>query len=349
MNYYTSYDSILKRYDNNYGKLSYKATNKSEHDIWSLSLRRKLNEILGMKYLKPVALTCQLLDSVILKTHVREKYILQTEDNVWMPFYKLTPISKDKKFTPIIALHGHGAYGKEGVAGTVSEGCESVLKYNTDYGVSLVEKGYVVFCPDARGSGERREYLNQGESKDKRLESSCNSLNFTLISLGLSLTSVLVWDLMRLIDYITSLKDCNTSELSIIGFSGGGNTCLWLAALDERVKKTVVSGYYHSYRGSILRTNQCGCNFVPNLYRYADIGDLGALIAPRKLLIESGDRDPLNGEDGIEDVIGQVEITKKAYNTLGVTQNIIHRIYSGGHKYYGEHVLSFLEAESLNL
>lgn len=342
MNYYTSYDSILKLYDSNNRMFGYKANSELEHKDWSLLFRQELKDLLGLKQLKAVALTCNLVESVTMDAYIREKYVFQTEENVWMPFYKLIPKQVDKEFIPVIALHGHGAYGKEGVAGTVTKGIERVINYNTDYGVSLVKKGFMVFCPDARGSGERRELLNQGDSIEKQLESSCNSLNFTLISLGLSLTSVWVWDLMRLIDYIMDLPNCKINELSVIGFSGGGNLSLWLSALDERVKKTIISGYYHSYRGSILRSNQCGCNFVPNLYRFADLGDIGALIAPRKLYIESGDCDPLNGEDGIRDVLGQVDITKRAYETLNVPHHLIHRIHTGGHKFYGENVEFFL-------
>ncbi len=34
---------------------------------------------------------------------------------------------------------------------------EAIKEYNYTYEIRLVEKGYTVFCPDARGFGERRE------------------------------------------------------------------------------------------------------------------------------------------------------------------------------------------------
>ena len=39
----------------------------------------------------------------------------------------------------------------------------------------------------------------------------------------------------------------------------------------------------------------CSCNYVPHLFEHVDMGDVGALIAPRPLLVETGTHDDLNG------------------------------------------------------
>jgi hypothetical protein len=83
--------------------------------------------------------------------------------------------------------------------------------------------------------------------------------------------------------------------------------------MDDRIKCAVVSGYFYGYKDSLLkRSDNCGCNYVPHLWEYIDMCDLGALIAPRPLLIESGTEDDLNGERGIENVLEQVAATRKA-------------------------------------
>jgi hypothetical protein len=348
MTYYTNYKRLLHLYDCNNRKLGYASTNTKEHSLWEEELRTKLVDLIGINKLTPGSLKCELLEIVSFDGYERKKYILETEEDVWMPFYQLIPCrnNTDETYIPVIALHGHGGLAKEGVAGAYGEdGKESIERYHCSYGLDLVKAGFMVFCPDARGSGERREFLNQGDTIGKQLESSCNSLNFTAMSLGYTLTGWWTWDLMKLVDYVTTLKDCNLGELSTVGFSGGGLQALWLSALDKRIMNTVISGYYHSYRDTILRTNQCGCNFVPNLYEYADIGDIGALIAPRKLLIESGNMDHLNGERGIKDVIEQVDITKEAYVVKDSLHKFQHVIYDGGHRWYGENVISFLTNE----
>lgn len=39
--------------------------------------------------------------------------------------------------------------------------------------------------------------------------------------------------------------------------------------------------------------HHCLCNFVPGLAHFGEMDDLAALIAPRPMLVESADRDPI--------------------------------------------------------
>ena len=70
------------------------------------------------------------------------------------------------------------------------------------------------------------------------------------------------------------------------------------------------------------------------MWRYIDICDLGSMIAPRPLLIESGNEDKLNGKRKLNNVFEQVFETRKAYD-LFENQNFVHTIFDGGHKWYG--------------
>lgn len=80
-------------------------------------------------------------------------------------------------------------------------------------------------------------------------------------------------------------------RLGCCGLSGGGMQTIWLTAMDDRIKCAVVSGYFYGYLDSLLKMpHNCGCNFVPDLWNHIDMGDLGALVCPRPLLIESGTR-----------------------------------------------------------
>ena len=124
-------------------------------------------------------------------------------------------------------------------------------------------------------------------------------------------------------------------------FSGGGLQTLWLSALDERIKAAYISGYFYTIQSALLHTHRCGCNFVPNLWKYVDLGDIAALIAPRPLFIESGKSDKLNGTMGIESAANQVQITKKAYTLFGKENHIQHLIFEGTHVFHGEALSSF--------
>ena len=65
----------------------------------------------------------------------------------------------------------------------------------------------------------------------------------------------------------------NTEHLGCVGFSGGGLQTLYLAALDERVRYAVISGYLYGFKDSLLELNgNCSCNYVPGLWNALDMG-----------------------------------------------------------------------------
>lgn len=336
--FYTSYERLLQEYDQCGRKDAFQKDGRTHFSEWKERTRTDLKNLSGISRTETCPLEPQKLEETDCGTYRREKWVIQTEPGVWMPFYALFPkLTKGEKLRPILAAHPHGSVGKEGVAGTWRSG-----RPGEAYGEDLVQAGFAVFCPDARGSGERRELPDQDPGKENA--ASCTLLNNAAISLGRSLTGMWIWDLMRLADFVETLPQVDASRLGCCGFSGGGLQTLWLSALDDRVKAAYVSGYFHSYRGALMRTNLCGCNFVPGLWEYTDVGDIGALIAPRPLLIESGREDPLNGEDGIEDAIRQVKITREAYDLLGASEKLKHLIFEGGHQWYGKGIAEFFDS-----
>lgn len=176
------------------------------------------------------------------------------------------------------------------------------------------------------------------------MECTCKELNQMAIPLGLTVTGMWVWDLMRLLDYIETREDCDTARIGVGGLSGGGQQSLWLAALDDRIAAAAVSGYFYGYHDALLVLNEnCSCNYVPHLWETVDMGDLGALIAPRPLIVETGDRDSLNGPRGAINAAEQFEVTRRAYRLLGAEACCRHRICPGEHRWYGGETYSFLE------
>jgi dienelactone hydrolase len=236
----------------------------------------------------------------------------------------------------ILAPHGHSSGGKLAPAGVRTDPAvaETIDQHNYDYGVQAVRRGYVVFCPDARGFGERREWLHQ--EPRQILESSCRQLAHMAIPLGLTVAGMWTWDLMVLLDYVQTRPETQGRRIGCIGLSGGGLQTLWLAALDERVDCAVISGYFYGVADSLLHlAGNCDCNYVPHLWETADMGDVAGLIAPRPLLIEAARQDSLNGPRGIDNVIEQVEIARKAYEVLGAPDKLATDFFDGGHEWHG--------------
>lgn len=335
-NYYTIKKYIKYLYDSSERKYGFKAKNIEEHENWKYNLKNKLISILGIDKMENADLNFKLSEMENCFCFVRKKAFIQTKPNVIMPFYILEP--NNYNGACVIAVHGHGSDGKNGISGVVKEETkENIKRFDCEYAIELVKRGFTVFCPDLCGSGERREEKQQGV--ENILKSSCTDINNAAISVGITLSGIITHDLLRLVDFITK-SEYYKGKLAVCGFSGGGLSSLYIGALDERINAVAVSGYYHGFRDSILENNLCGCNFVPDLWKIIDVCDLGAMIAPKPLIIESAVDDKLNGKRGIEDVYEQVNITKKAYDLYG--KELKHNVFKGGHKWYGS-AYNFLE------
>lgn len=214
------------------------------------------------------------------------------------------------------------------------------MDFNYDYGVKFAEAGYIAFCPDARGFGERQERFVKGKSI---LDESCREINNMAYPLGQTMTGMLTWDMHRLIDYAQSRDDVIKSRIACAGLSGGGYQTLWASAWDKRIKCSIISGYMYGYKESLLEMhNNCSCNYVPHLYETVDMGDILALLAPRPVLIETGTKDPLNGRSGVKNVKSQMTIARKAYRLHGAEKDLQHDIFEGGHRWNGVKTIPFL-------
>ncbi len=287
----------------------------------------ELKNILGFNLMHKTELNPQITETVEFDTYTRERIIINTQEHLAMPFYKMTP--KQGNNIPVIAVHGHGADGKYALAGIYREGSNSVERA-TDYTYALeaVKRGYTVFAPDLMGFGDRKmtDDINKTE---------CTDINNVCISVGISLLGIHCFDMLSLIDYIEKYSQTNVNKLVCMGFSGGAIVSLFTASLSQKVFFTAVSGYFHGFKGTMFNSNFCGCNFVPNMWNKIDMGDVAALIAPNYLYIETGREDTLNGEGILENVYPQLDAAKKAYNLFGAEDNVTFKIFNGSHNWYG--------------
>lgn len=348
--YYTCLEHLQKRFDR-YGRQNgFCAGSREEYSAWKTRLRELLSGLLGMQYMESCPLMPVTEERVALPEGiVREKIRIQVEPGVWMPVYILIPPAREpgKKQKCVLAPPGHMGAGKYAVAGLaeIPAVADSIRLFQYDYGLQLARLGYVALCNDNRGFGERREAGLQGDEEHQFMNSTCNELARMAQSLGETVIGMSVWDLMRLLDYIGERGEWDTEDIGCLGFSGGGMQTLWLAALEERISYAVISGYFYGYRDSLLTLNgNCSCNYVPGLWNHVDMGDIGALLAPRPVMIQSCRADHLNGARGLENVLEQMEIMRSAYRLFGAEDRIFHDIREGGHRWHGEALEEFLRA-----
>jgi dienelactone hydrolase len=346
--YFTCMAHLEERFDRFARRMAFRATTREETLAWQRELRERVSRLLGLDTMAPRQPTARITERVDGDGYVRERVEIQVGPGVIMPTYVLLPsdLRPGEKRPVVLAPHGHGSAGKFATAGRrdIPAVKATIEQHNYDYGIQLACAGFVTFCPDARGFGERRESTVQGDGEAAFLAGSCQQISHMALPLGQTVTGMWTWDLMRLIDYAATRPECDVARLGCAGLSGGGLQTLYLSALDERVSCAVTSGYFYGAKESLLvLSGNCACNYVPGLWELADMGDLGALIAPRPLCIETGTEDELNGARGLANVTEQVDITRRAYEVLGAGDRLLHHVFEGGHRWNGEQAIPWLK------
>lgn len=346
--FFTSEDALNRRFLAGARRMAWQGGDPAR---WAARARARLGSRLGLPRFQKGPLSPRRVGSVRVEEGLlREEWRIQTERGVWMPFYLLLPSDGKERRPALIAAHGHGSAGKWMTAGLEDRpGVRAIIqKFHGDYGRQLARQGFIVACPDARGFGERREPAVQNDRATPSLlaASSCHHLTLAGAPLGLTVQGMWTWDLMRLLDFLEDHPRVDANRLGCAGLSGGGLQTLDLAAIDPRVKAAVVSGYFYGVRESLLELNgNCMCNMVPGLWEDFDMGDLGALVAPRALFIETGDRDPLNGRSGVANVRSQVRIARRVYAARGVRDRLAHHVFAGEHRWDGTRAIPWLRRQ----
>lgn len=270
------------------------------------SFRKKLRDCLGGPWPEPCDLRPVLLKTIQKEGYRIESLTYEVETGDVVPALMLIPDGVDAKNpAPAVAIwHQHGGQwhlGKSEPAGLMGNPTHHT-------GVALVKEGYVVLCPDALCFEERQSpYKKKGQYE--RFE----FLRYVVSGSCMAWKNIL--DMRRAIDYLCSRPEVQKDNIGCYGHSMG-STHTWLVGPWEPRLKCLVGNCCLPTYAAIHRTHILHCfpNFIPGLYQYGDTPDIAALIAPRALHMNFGEKD---GGSPIQEVRQGVKTIADKYKSMG--------------------------------
>lgn len=279
-------------------KMAFRAENPAEARIWQKQVRNKLFKLLmGGSRPKSVEMEVEVLRRETPKDasyHLEELQIRSRTDR-FVHAWIAVPRATSKKLAPaILAIHGHSGSGEQVVRG------ESIYHY----GKLFAEAGYVVIAPDVE--------------------------SHTLQDPTWSLMGERTWDCIRCLDYLGTRPEVDKDRLGTAGLSLGGETVMYVAALDERIKVAVSCGWITTIEN--MKQGHCPCWNFPGLEEHVEFADIFALIAPRPLVLENGSKDQNFPTARARHAFGEIQ---QAYRVLNAPDKVYLDVFDGGHVFHG--------------
>lgn len=227
----------------------------------------------------------------------------------------------DGPFPAVAVFHQHAGQrhiGKSEVFGLEGDPHQA-------FGPALARAGLVVLAPDSVAFEDRRPGGAGTEPRDDDFEQHYNQLTHRLVA-GDTLMRKVLMDAMAGVGALVDRPDVASDRVAVLGHSYGGNTTLFLTAIDDRIAAGCASGSLASYRrraddGTGIEMAQV----IPGIAERFDLHHVLAAISPRPFLVASGTDDKYS--------IDAPEVIAAA-SALGGADNMAaadHLRFDGGH------------------
>ena len=135
---------------------------------------------------------------------------------------------------------------------------------------------------------------------------------------------------------ISTLKNIDQNKIGCIGHSFGGVRCMYLSAMDKRIRAIILVNSVADLRkkgGDAKPIVHTWFGFLPGTGQYTDTDGILALIGTRPLMILSSENDPIFPLNEAED---QVKKASKLYENLGKKDDIKFIVIKNGEHTFPE-------------
>ncbi|MCR4622605.1 MAG: alpha/beta hydrolase family protein [Clostridiales bacterium] len=300
---------------------------------WQASARHKLEKLLGLPFenVDPQTEICWTREN---EYGTETRLIVYSEKDARVPCHLLLPKDGGEKLPLMVCLQGHstGMHISLGVA--KFPGDQEDIDGDRDFARQAVKRGYAALAVEQRAFGECG-----GTEKGP----DCHQPAVQALLLGRTLIGERCWDIKCALEAVFDLfPNIDKTSVALMGNSGGGTTTFYASALYPFISAAMPSCAFSGFLPSIGAQRHCICNYVPGIMKEFDMAELAGLIAPRPLVIVSGQHD---GIFPIESAKEQFAIARENYYApLGAQDRIRHVIGLQGHRFYADDAWPVFEA-----
>lgn len=277
-------------------------------------LQRQLREMLGLDPMPDrTDLAARVTGTVERADFVIEKVLYQSRPGLYVTANLYRPKVVHSPLPAILYVCGHSKVEKDGVI----YGCKAHYQHHASW---YAANGYVCLVLDTLQLGELPG-LHHGTYREGM---------WWWQTRGYTPAGVEAWNGIRGIDYLISRPEVDKTKIGVTGRSGGGATSWWIGALDDRVAAVVPVAGITDLRDHVVVgvvEGHCDCMYPVNTGCW-DFPLVAALVAPKPLLVENTDKDPIFPEDGVRRIYAQLE---KVYAWHHAADRLGLVIGKGGH------------------
>jgi len=301
------------------------------YEEWRAQVKAKLTELLG-DMPEMVDANPRVEWEEDCGDYIERRIIFTAEKGVDVPCHLWMPKSAAKPMPAVICLQGHTSGMHISMSKPLYPGDEKLISGgDRDFAKQIVKEGYAALVLEQRAFGERKSDAYLKFVPDAK--TTCWHPAMTAILMGRTLIGERVWDISRAIDVLETVPEIDAEKIALMGNSGGGTATYYAACMDERIKIAMPSCSVCTFADSIVAGRHCTCNYIPNIAKYVDMGDLACLIAPRPLVMVSGEKDP---GFHIEGCRKSYETIEAIYAKAGAADKCRLVVGSEGHRFYAD-------------
>jgi dienelactone hydrolase len=286
--------------------------------------RETVVKLLGELPPRPAPSQVKVLSQEDRGEYTLERIAFHNGVDMLVPGILAIPKKREGPVPVIVGLHGHSGSQDDYLPNPENE---------RSLGWLLVQRGYAVAAIDAYFNGQRA-----GKGPRGRLDTG-GGQELSLFKLhlwqGRTLWGMMLRDEQCLLDYLETRPEIDRRRIGATGMSMGCTRAWWLAAIDERVRAIVGVACFTRYRELLAHASSHGIYyFVPGILQHFDSEAIYALVAPRPMLMLSGDQDHNAPPDGIEVLENKLAAVYRLY---GQPEHFLSVLYKDtGHEYLPE-------------